>query len=520
MARRRRSSNRSQAPFASVHKPRGHITPRVQAAGPEHFGIVSVDCAKVRSKFLIADYFGNLLQPPTWVEHTRAELQHMVGLVRQTIDQHQLRDVVIAIEQTGTYHRPVQQVFRRASFDTRLVHPFASSRFRQAADGDLKTDDKDLAGIFRAAVNGFGLQDPVWPDHYQQLQLLSRHRRDLVRKNARLRCQIREYLHALMPGYAGCFSDLFDNPIAITLARQTGSAEAVRHAGLDGLRQLARANGSRVRHSTLATIYAWANTAPPAHPQPDLVRQFLATLDDDRLSKSPQISQLEQQCAHRLVSTPYVLLLAIPGINVVSAADVAGELGPIDFYAHANHITGRAGLMPARYQSDFVDRQGSLCHAGHRRLRVALLQCADNLITHNHHFQVRSTHWRQRGKDPRWIHVKVAKSFSRIAYAIVAGRTLFPHPCCQPRHYIIDKLLEFHRLHDTPMPWVMLDIEAATAQLPRRTYDEEAQPLHERLHTINARRRGPQPLRDILPIVLARLGVAPLQSPAEDRDPG
>jgi hypothetical protein len=33
-----------------LQKPRGVIHPRVQQVGPEHFGIVSIDCAKARSK--------------------------------------------------------------------------------------------------------------------------------------------------------------------------------------------------------------------------------------------------------------------------------------------------------------------------------------------------------------------------------------------------------------------------------------------------------------------------------------
>jgi transposase len=38
---------------ASVVKPSGSIHPRVQKVGPEHFGIVAVDCAKARSKWML-----------------------------------------------------------------------------------------------------------------------------------------------------------------------------------------------------------------------------------------------------------------------------------------------------------------------------------------------------------------------------------------------------------------------------------------------------------------------------------
>jgi hypothetical protein len=58
---------------------------------------------------------------------------------------------------------------------------------------------------------------------------------------------------------------------------------------------------------------------------------------------------LERDLAHLAVQTPHALLLAIPGINLVTEADLAGELGPITLYLNANAVSGRAGLVPSRY---------------------------------------------------------------------------------------------------------------------------------------------------------------------------
>jgi hypothetical protein len=49
---------------AVLGKPNGVIQPRVQAVGPERFGIVAVDCAKARSKWMLCDFYGNVLIPP------------------------------------------------------------------------------------------------------------------------------------------------------------------------------------------------------------------------------------------------------------------------------------------------------------------------------------------------------------------------------------------------------------------------------------------------------------------------
>src|SRR5438270_11036223 len=116
-ARTRRRSSRRQPP-TSLGKPRGVLHPRVQQVGPEHFGIVCFDCAKVRSKFLLADFYGRLLIPPTVVAHTRPALDAAVTQIRQAFEQHQLRDGLVAIERTGRYHRLAQRAFAAAHFET------------------------------------------------------------------------------------------------------------------------------------------------------------------------------------------------------------------------------------------------------------------------------------------------------------------------------------------------------------------------------------------------------------------
>src|ERR1022692_1687433 len=96
---RRRPSRRTSV--YAVGKPRGVLHPRVQQVGPEHFGIVCFDCAKARSKFLLADFYGRVLIPPTVVAHNRPDLDAAVAQIRQAFAIHQPRDGLVAIERTG-----------------------------------------------------------------------------------------------------------------------------------------------------------------------------------------------------------------------------------------------------------------------------------------------------------------------------------------------------------------------------------------------------------------------------------
>ncbi|MCI0355118.1 MAG: transposase [Acidobacteria bacterium] len=511
--RTRRRSSRRRTPVA-VGKPRGVLHPRVQQVGPEHFGIVCFDCHKASSKFLLADFYGRHLIPPTVVAHNRPDLDAAIAHIRQAFEQQHIRDSVVAIERTGRYHRIVQRAFSAAGFETRILHPFVTKQYRQPVDPGNKTDDTDLAAIHRATVTGCALLEATRDEAWTTLQLVIRHRRDLVCKGAALNCQIRDHLQAALPGYAACFDKLWDSPLPWHLLRLYPTAAQLHIAGLTTLCHSLRQAGIRFQQRTVQAVLDWAAQAAPGDIAAGQHRRIALALYDDRQRKTQEIQALERDIAGRLVQTPYVLLLSFPGINVVSAADFAGEMGPMEHYANPKSITGRAGLRPSRYQSDQVDKtDGPLVRNGNRSLRAAILGIADHLILCNHHFQHLATRWSSQGKDARDIHVRVGLRFCRIAFQMVAGRQVFRHPCIQGRHYILDKLTAFHRAHDTGMAEVLRDLQAACGQLPPREHAAEAKPLQEELQRIReGRRRGPQLLGDILPIVLARLGVGAVQS--------
>jgi hypothetical protein len=300
------------------------------------------------------------------------------------------------------------------------------------------------------------------------------------------------------------------------LVARFASTQEFLAAGLDGLQQHLRKEKIRFQSRTLQTVLDWAAQAAPADLAAAERRRIILALHDDYQRKRREIQAVEQHLARALASTPYVLLLSFPGINVVTASEFAGEAGPIGNYTSSRAITGRAGLRPSRYQSDRVDRaNGPLVRCCNRSLRAAILSIADCLIKCNQHFNVLTGKWRATGKDARHTRVKVGHRFCRIAYQMVAGRQVFRHPGIQGRHYILDKLNAFHRLHNTATADWLGDLQAAIDQLPRDAYAAEAAPLHEQLRKIEERtKRGPQLLGDILPIVLARLGIAGVQSRA------
>jgi transposase len=490
-----------------VGKPTGQIQERVQAVGPEHFGVVAVDCAKRRSKWMLCNFYGKVLVEPTSVEHTAGGLRAMTQSVAEACQAEELTDTIVAVEMTGIYHKPAQRAFRKAGFETRLVHPFASNHYRRPLHPDAKTDDHDLEAIFHAAVKGYGLAILPVGEIYQSLQAVSRHRHNLVKQRARLMVQIRRLLHQTMPGFADLFEDdkLFHKSIALAVALRFSSAEAIRCAGVGGIASHLSEAKVRFQARTIERIVAWAGAAAePAELAPMYTGQW-QQLDEVRRLLERQIAAAEREMAGFLVKTPYILLLSVTGINVVSAARLAGEAGPIEHYASARAINGRAGLYPSRYQSDEVDHaDGRLVRQSNRQLRGAAMLVAENLIKCHPYYRGLSALWMQRKVDPRDRRCRIANRAMRMVYQLVGGRQLWRGKGVD-REYLLAKLEEFHRVHETPIDQAIRDLHEAFAWLPKSAYAEEAKPLAE---LARKKRRGLQRIGDLMIPLLIRLGVA------------
>jgi len=77
---------------------------------------------------MMADYMGNLFIEPMTVEHQPAAVEAAVQLVKQHVEQQQIKDLIVTIVRTGNYHRVVQKAFARAGFKVRIIHPFATKQ--------------------------------------------------------------------------------------------------------------------------------------------------------------------------------------------------------------------------------------------------------------------------------------------------------------------------------------------------------------------------------------------------------
>ena len=101
----------------------------------------------------------------------------------------------------------------------------------------------------------------------------------------------------------------------------------------------------------------------------------------------------------------------------------------------------------------------------------------------------------------------------RIAFQMVAGQQTFRHPCTQKRDYILTKLIRFALDHSIAPDQLLRNLNAATDQLPPSDHRGEALSLAGEMARAQKKRgSGPKAIGEILPAVLAKLGLSLISS--------
>ena len=488
-------------------KPRGCFQKRVERVGGNRFAMIAVDVGKPEACVQVFDYYGKVLVEPFSLAVTGPGLEGACGDIRKALEDHGMQDWVCVVETTGRYHLPIRKIFEKHLGETRNLHPFTTSQVRKSCDWGNKTDQTDLAAIHRAALLGLAMTNEVLSDQDKAWRILTRHRRDLVEKAATLKVQLKEMIHAYLPGFTALWpaDHFWESPIGVTMATVFASAEAIEKASDEEFIEIARSIGTVIRGPTIQRIRVWAAQAAPADDAANIYHRRAGALWKDLRGKQQEIADIELDLALFLCQSPFVLLTAFPGINVVSASDYGAELGPIINYATSKSIAGRAGLYPSRYQSseaiDLAD--GPLIARRNRQLRAALMRISRNLRRNNDYYKAKAFSLRQQNKSAH-THVIIARMFSRLSFHVVSGHVI-DHPALQTKHAILQKLIHFFVEHNASADLIATALANATAQLPRCVVPTEGNALRKEQEEILHKRRPRTRVRQIGEIIAETL---------------
>jgi len=419
-----------------------YFSEQIRGINLEQVLIVAIDAAKHHQKALICNYFGDVIEDSFFFA-TNLESNHiLLQKINAAKERINAVKVFIGIESTGHYYEEVVRQLQEHGYIVSIINPLTTKEERSASLSWCKTDDIDLAAIAFCIIHNKGTESKLPEGVYAGLQTFTRTRRTLVNQRSSVKIHIRVLMDAIWKEFQGypvtkngkpklqkIFSDFWGHAPTF-LMKHFPLPDQILAMGEVGLKHLSREHNLKFRKTTIDKLLHAASIAPQKA-QDELSAELLLLQlffqQHDLLNA--QIIQIEHRIEEILVDTDGVLLLTIPKVGIVTAAEFIAEAGPIAQYTHAGQIIKKAGTNAMVFQTG--GGRGyytKISKQGNKHLRCVIFSLGHNLSHGNEYFEHFYRQLKARGKHTHAAYIAVGNKFIRVAYAMLQKRRPFLPP--------------------------------------------------------------------------------------------
>lgn len=406
---------------------------------PHEIAIAAIDIGKTHAVAGVFGYFGEVLHESFILTPDRRGVEILCQVAEETAARCGRKHIVFSFEHTGHYHEPVVALLRERNCTVLPLNSVTTKKERESNLDRSKTDELDIHYIAAAVSAGKVVTDrPLRPED-EELRFLSRQRRTLVQRRANAFVELHVLIDHYWPAFQGIpevadgkahveriFAKTWPERALRFLKHVSTPAEALAlgEAGLSGLSRRERlALGIR----RIRLILRAAGLAPKV-PQ-SLIEQYVERLRailESIEGLSTRIDALEDRCQEFLTGSRGVLLLTIPQVGAVTAADYMAEIGFLVPSLHsASAVIKLAGTNPVPDQSGNRRWMRKISKQGVAHYRTLTYQLGNNLFygKGNPYFQAfgrRLVHLK-----PKQIRIAVGNKAHRVIFAMLKNSEVF-----------------------------------------------------------------------------------------------
>ncbi len=387
---------------------------------------VGMDVSKDDFKAAVKDERNNLVKPVRTYRHDRPGLEAFDKDIRAIKEQ--LRcGAVFGMESTGIYHLSLYQHLVEAGEHVKLFNALELKRFKSSIR-KTKTDDLDAQAIAEALLL---VREPSYHPMSEpelvHIRELCRLRNRLVKKASQCKNQTVRDMDVLCRGYTTLFKDIF-SPSSIAVMKAVVRTSRLFETDVENLTKILSKympkSAAEMKAKKLQALFQ--NTVIPEHMKDICVLELHMLVQQYELLKQ-QVKRIERRIETQIKKTN-THLLTIPGIGMLTAGAILGELGNLSRFTSIDQLTAFAGLDPSVMESGRSRRTGHISKRGSPMLRSALYDAALPASRVNPVCRQFYQRLKAKGKHHKICMVAIARKLLHIAYSVETNQRDFYVP--------------------------------------------------------------------------------------------
>jgi len=351
-----------------------------------------------------------------------------INLFEQELKEHNPQQVLIGMEPTGNYYKPLAYYMATKRYTILTVNPYHTKLSKEIGTNNRsKNDVKDSALIAKLVVQGSFTKGILLVKKYAELRKLTTLRLTQVQEQTRATIRLKTLLNEYCPEFEKTFSKIVGNT----------SLEFLQEYGFEGLRSnegleqkinfIVKRSRGRIKFERAQFIVERLTKTIGHNEGIEAAQIELNFLIEQIVLFKKNISSLEGPIEDLLMTLPETsFVIGIKGIGVITLATILGQIGSFEQFTNAHQIEKLAGLNLVQNESGKFIGKITLNKRGRDVLRHMLYMIALNLITNNADFKALYKHKVEVQKKPKTMAlIAIAQKFIRVMFSMVKNKSAY-----------------------------------------------------------------------------------------------
>ena len=351
---------------------------------------VGIDVSKGKSVVAARRPGGEVILPPTQVNHTTEDLDHLVDRLRKIGG-----DIRIVMEHTGMYWRPIAHALKEAGFFVSVVNAILIHNFSDNSLRKVKTDKADALKIANYCLT-FWTELRNFSDEDETRQMLKMQCR-LYERTQKTSVELRNGLISLLDQTFPGINKVLPSPYCskrghykwVDFVKTFWHKDCVKKHSLNAFsssyQRWCKKEGYRFQKAEAEKIYNAAQNAVATFPANESTKILIVQAVDclNAVYESKAVLRAEMRRLASLLPE-YEVVMAMQGAGDITGPKLMAEIGDVRRFTSKRALVAFAGVDAPPFQSgNFEAKSRHVSKRGSPHLRRTLFQIMSVVLQHS-----------------------------------------------------------------------------------------------------------------------------------------
>lgn len=381
---------------------------------------VGIDIAKNTHYASLMSHDGELLVEPFAFNNDMYGFNSLLTVLKG----YDKDNLLIGLESTAHYAENLISFLFDKGFKVALINPIQTAAVRKSTIRKTKTDKVDTIIIIKTLLLCDYSIITSRDVFLMQLKSLCLARHDLIKQRSRCKIQLTTYIDQLFPEFQYFFKSGIHINTSYKLLEKHSIPSEIANLHLTYLSNLlSKSSRGKFTKDHAIKLKALASNSIGIN-NPMLSIRISNAIEQIELFNK-QIFQVEDLISSLMEKT-HSPITSIPGIGIISAANILAVIGDIKRFSSPSKLVAFAGLDPLVIQSgNFTASSTRMSKRGSSLLRYTLIFSAYNVVKNNATFNNYYSLKRSQGKSHYNALGHVANKLVRVIFKLLTCNICF-----------------------------------------------------------------------------------------------